>query len=360
MKYLFIIQGEGRGHLTQAMTMERLLRSRGHEVVEMLVGKSETRTLPTFFTEGVNAPVTYFESINFISASQDKRPDALKSVLFNIAISPKFIPSISLLRTHIKESGADVVVNFYELLGTIAYGLTLKKIPMVCIGHQFLFLHEDMRLPEFGYEGHLALNLFSRAIASGASKLLALSFRPMPDDGRIVVVPPLLRPEVLAYRDSPEFRDGDYILGYMLNAGFAEEVRAWHADHPTVPLHFFWDNADEAPVKVVDDTLSFYYLDDKEFLRQMAGCRAYASTAGFESICEAMYLGKPLMMVPSHIEQKCNAYDATRFCAAVESERFDLSVLLDFAESGRFHRDENFPAWARSAADVIVRELENL
>ena len=171
---------------------------------------------------------------------------------------------------------------------------------------------------------------------------------------------PLLRPEVLAYRNSPDFKDGDYILGYMLNAGFAEEVNSWHEAHPSVPLRFFWDNAAEAPVKVVDDTLSFYYLDDKEFLRQMAGCRAYASTAGFESICEAMYLGKPLMMVPSHIEQKCNAYDATRESAAIESDKFDLSVLLDFAEKGHFHRDEKFPDWALSAAEVIVNELETL
>ena len=146
----------------------------------------------------------------------------------------------------------------------------------------------------------------------------------------------------------------------MLNAGFAEEVNSWHEAHPSVPLRFFWDNAAEAPVKVVDDTLSFYYLDDKEFLRQMAGCRAYASTAGFESICEAMYLGKPLMMVPSHIEQKCNAYDATRESAAIESDKFDLSVLLDFAEKGHFHRDEKFPDWALSAAEMIVNELETL
>ena len=102
--------------------------------------------------------------MNFVSAASDKRPDALKSVLFNIAISPKFIPSISLIRTHIKESGADVIVNFYELLGTVAYKLTDEKIPMVCVGHQFLFLHKDMHIPEFGYEGHLGLNLFSRAI----------------------------------------------------------------------------------------------------------------------------------------------------------------------------------------------------
>lgn len=48
MKYLFIIQGEGRGHLTQAMTMEKLLVSRGHQVIGMLVGKSESRILPAF------------------------------------------------------------------------------------------------------------------------------------------------------------------------------------------------------------------------------------------------------------------------------------------------------------------------
>ena len=39
MKVLFIVQGEGRGHLTQAITLEEILRRNGHEVVEVLVGK---------------------------------------------------------------------------------------------------------------------------------------------------------------------------------------------------------------------------------------------------------------------------------------------------------------------------------
>ncbi len=360
MRYLFIIQGEGRGHLTQAMTMERLLTARGHEVVEMLVGKSESRSLPAFFTKGVKAPLTCFETINFVTATKDKKPDSLRTILFNIMVSPKFLPSISMIRSKMKDLGVDVIVNFYELFATIAHELSLTKIPMVSIGHQFLFLHEDMLFPEFGFEGHLALNLFSMAIARGSSKLLALSFRAMKHDKRhkIKVVPPLLRPEVLSIRNTSQFYKGDYILGYMLNAGFAEEVKAWHKSHPEVPLHFFWDNASEAPVKVVDKNLSFYYLDDKEFIRQMAGCRAYASTAGFESICEAMYLGKPLMMVPTHIEQKCNAYDATRYCAAVEAKEFDLGILLDFANNG-FHEDLNFPGWALSAEETIVNELEH-
>ena len=44
MKFLFIVQGEGRGHFTQAITLEEMLLRNGHEVVEVLVGKSSTRT----------------------------------------------------------------------------------------------------------------------------------------------------------------------------------------------------------------------------------------------------------------------------------------------------------------------------
>lgn len=55
----------------------------------------------------------------------------------------------------------------------------------------------------------------------------------------------------------------------------------------------------------------------------MAGCKAFATTAGFESVCEALYLQKPVLMVPVHIEQECNAFDATRAGAGIRSDRFD-------------------------------------
>ena len=49
MKYLFIVQGEGRGHMTQAISMRNILIGQGHEVVEILVGKSQLREIPRFF-----------------------------------------------------------------------------------------------------------------------------------------------------------------------------------------------------------------------------------------------------------------------------------------------------------------------
>ncbi len=51
MKVIFVIQGEGRGHLTQALALKQMLLHEGHEVVKVLVGKSKNRVIPEFFHE---------------------------------------------------------------------------------------------------------------------------------------------------------------------------------------------------------------------------------------------------------------------------------------------------------------------
>lgn len=356
MKFLFIVQGEGRGHLTQAITLENVLLRSGHEVVEILVGKSESRRLPGFFTRSVHAPVKQFVSPNFLPTPANKRVNITRSVLYNIAKVPEYLRSMHYINERIIKTGADMVINFYELLTGLTYFLYRPAVPQVCIGHQYLFLHKDFEMPEKHKIGMKLLNMFTRLTALGAKEHLALSFRSMKDDKskRIKVVPPLLRRDVFRQ----EVTNGDYIHGYMVNSGFSECLMRWHKEHPETPLRFFWDRWEETPVKKIDETLSFYQLDDVEFLRQMSGCKAYASTAGFESVCEAMYLGKPLMMVPAHIEQECNAYDAMKSSAGIVDDDFDLAKLLKFAET--YKPDTRFREWVNSAEYMIVNELESL
>ena len=107
MKYLFIVQGEGRGHLTQCIALEEILRNNGHEVVEILVGKSNARSLPEFFGRSVHAPVGRFESPNFLPTASNKRDNIMRSVAYNLAKVPTFwrsIRSTSIRLTHL--SGA--------------------------------------------------------------------------------------------------------------------------------------------------------------------------------------------------------------------------------------------------------------
>ena len=57
---------------------------------------------------------------------------------------------------------------------------------------------------------------------------------------KLYVVPPLLRPEVTKL--IPE--NYNYILGYMLNSGYAGDIEKWHRANPEIELHFFWDKKD--------------------------------------------------------------------------------------------------------------------
>lgn len=356
MKFLFIVQGEGRGHFTQAITLEDMLLRNGHEVVEVLVGKSSSRTLPGFFNRNIKAPVKRFLSPNFLPTAENKRFNLKKSLAFNLIRLPEYVRSMCYINERIKETEADMVINFYELLTGLTYSFFRPSVPYVCIGHQYLFLHNDFEFPRKSSMELAMLRFFTKLTSVSAEKRLALSFYEMgeDDENRVSVVPPLLRQEL----DSLEAKAGDYIHGYMLNAGFADSVKTFHEACPEVPLHFFWDKQDEEEVSKMDDTLSFHQIDDVKFLNYMAGCKAYASTAGFESICEAMYLGKPVIMVPAHIEQDCNAYDASRAGAGIVSDSFNLEALIDFSAS--YRPNNSFVSWARKSEQRMVAELERV
>ena len=94
MKFLFIVQGEGRGHFTQAITLEEMLLRNGHEVVEVLVGKSSTRTLPRFFNRSIHAPVKRFISPNFLPTADNKRANLTKSFAYNLLRLPEYLRSM--------------------------------------------------------------------------------------------------------------------------------------------------------------------------------------------------------------------------------------------------------------------------
>lgn len=353
MKILFVIQGEGRGHLTQALSLRQKLEKDGHELVGVLVGKSPTRVIPSFFSDKINAPVYPFESPNFLPTAKNKQVSMTKTIVYNVLRQHKYISGIRFINRMIKETEAEVVVNFYELLTGLTYLLYRPKAHMISIAHQYLFLHPDFQFPKKGKLNLASLRFFTRMTTIGATKILALSFRKMRElpNARIIVVPPLLRKEVFSVK--PE--SGDYLHGYLLNSGFAEEVKNWHENNPDVALHFFWDKKDVSKKEEIDDKLSFHQLDDELFLHYMAGAKAYATTAGFESVCEAMYLGKPVLMIPTHIEQTCNAYDAMLSGAGAVSDEFNLDALLKLSENHKPNVD--FQYWVKQADWLVLREF---
>jgi uncharacterized protein (TIGR00661 family) len=356
---MFVVQGEGRGHLTQAIALAALLRRHGHEVAEVMVGKNHNRTLPPFFTEKIGCTVSTFDSPSFDYGRAGKRGNMAKTLFTNTTPLnlDRWRKSIRHIVRRIGRVDPDVVVNFYEILLGVTSLIHRLRVPVVSIGHQFLVDHPDYAHRSRSDQGQLALRLNNMLCSLGTTKTLALSFYPLPDfyRDRMAVVPPLLRNELFDLK----ITDGGYLLGYVLNPAYADEVRDWHRKHRDVKLHLFWDKRDAPETLEVAPGLTFHRLDDRRFLEMMAGCSGYATTAGFESVCEAMWMGKPALMVPAHLEQEINAHDAAGIGAGVVSRDFDLSLLTQFIP--RYAVDtEKFRSWVASAEELFIRHLTTL
>ena len=356
MKVLFVVQGEGRGHLTQALSLSKILRDNGHEVVQILVGTNSNREIPSFFLEKTNTVVTAFASPGFMPGKSNKYIGHVRSTLYNVLRTPEYMASIAGIYHAICQQKPDLVINFYEILCGLTYMVFRPKVPEVCIGHQYLFLHPEFEMPAQHKISQKWLNGFTRCTAAGASAVLALSFRPYSEvpELRLKSIPPLLRQEIL---DTPRHH-GDYITGYVLNAGFSNDIITWHAKHKNVRMHWFWDKKDAPEETIVDENLIFSRINDEKFIQSLANCKAYATTGGFESVCEALYMGKPVLMVPAHIEQECNVCDAERQGAGIGSLAFNLDRLLQFARS--YNEDVEFRMWENLADQKIMSILEDV
>ena len=354
---LFIVQGEGRGHLTQALSLQSMLKDAGHSVSCVLIGLNERRQVPGFFLDKIGAPVTYFESPNF---AVDRNVQGIKiwpTIVQNLRKRGQFKKSLAIIKDALDTHQPDVIINFYEPLTGVFNFFHRPSIPTVCIGHQYMFHHPVYPFPPGKWPQKMGAKFFTRLTSYGAAKRLALSFYEAPDRPRISVMPPLLRKELF---DLPTDKEEDFFLIYLLNKGYADAVIAWHKKHPNFQLHCFWDNQDVEEVHHYDDTLTFHQLSDVKFLDKMAHCRGLICTAGFESICEAMYLGKSILAVPvkGHVEQYWNALDLMQYGGGIYDADFNIDRLFN-ADPIASDVTNTFRTWVDQAPERYIAEIED-
>lgn len=355
---VFIIQGEGRGHLTQALSLKSMLDDAGHTVSKVLIGLNERRQVPGFFLEKIGAPVSYFESPNF---AVDQNVQGIKiwpTVVQNLKKRRDFKKSLNELKEGVEEVQPDVIINFYEPLTGVFNFFHKHGVPTICIGHQYMFHHPVYPFPPGKWAQKRGAKFFTRLTSFGANQRLALSFYEAEDRTNLMVMPPLLRKELF---ELPKNKEEDFFLIYLLNKGYADAVIKWHEKHPEVQLHCFWDNQEVDEEHHYDDTLTFHQLSDVKFLDKMAHCKGLICTAGFESICEAMYLGKSILAVPvkGHAEQYWNALDLMKYGGGIYDAEFNIERLFK-ADPIDPEVTSTFREWVDRAPEMYINAIEKV
>jgi len=349
----FVVQGEGRGHMTQALALASHLRGAGHEVVRVLVGSSPYRSVPAYFTQGIGAPLETFPAPTQVPDRASRGVSVERTARDALRRLPGFFGAAR--RIHERTREADVVVNFLDLLGGASRAIFRTRSPAVAVSHNYVFLHPALAGAPGRAHARALVMAYTRATALRARRI-ALSFGPLEDRADLAIAPPLLRPGL----DALAPRDDGYLLAYALNSGYADLIAAWQRRRPGVTVHCYVDGG--AGALAAEPAVGFHAhaLDAEGFLRHLVGCRAYVGTAGFESICEAFHLGKPALVVPTEgqLEQSLNAWDAERAGAARAGSYDDLDAFWDAPRAPASERVEEFRRWVRRAPELVVAEVE--
>lgn len=352
----FVVQGEGRGHMTQALAVARFLRDAGHEVATVFVGTSPFRSLPDYFRREIDAPVQTFDAPTQVPDRAARGVSVGSTVVDAIRRLPRFIAAGS--RIHGATRRADVLVNFHDLVAGLSRVVFRTDVPAVAVAHNYLFLHPRLSGVPGPARIHRAVMGYTRATAVRARTRVALSYGPLPGPelARLVVSPPLLRPRL----DVAASRDDGYLLAYALNPGYGSVLALWHRRNPDVEIHCYLDGGVGALGTEPAEGFHVHSLDDDGFLNHLEGCRAYLGTAGFESICEAFYLGKPVLAVPTtgQHEQTLNAWDAERVGAAQIGAYDDLDGFWSAPPAPAAESVRRFRAWVARAPEVMVSAVE--
>lgn len=298
-------------------------------------------------------PVTTVPTIEFIYAHDRSvnLPATLGAGLLN---ARRHARSLKQLVAQVRACQPDLIINFFEPLTALYAATQRRRPPVLVVGHQFMFEHPDyIRVPGLRLQ-QAGMKWFVRLVSLGATRL-ALSFYEAPDlpAKKLIVCPPILRRQLFQLTPDPA---GKFALVYLLNHGYAEQIIRWHEAHPELELHCFYDKPGAPAEERRDATLTFHRLDGEKFLRLMAQCRYVVCTAGFESVSEGAYLGKPLFMVPveNHVEQQINAQDAVQCGLGITDKTFKLERLAELP--ARLENSE-FRRWVDRAESVLLRAM---
>ena len=323
---ILAVQSEGRGHMTQAIAVKDMLNKLNMEVCCVIVSSNNRREIPDFFKQKFDVPIVSLESPHFVTGTDNKAIRIGSTAWKNTFKIGSYYRSIKIIHKLISFHKADLIINFYEpLIGL--YRLFYKpSCKILSIAHQYVYLHPAFRFPAGNWLQRQALIQYSRLTSIKSDMILAISQYDLPrsKNKNLIVIPPLLRNELFGL----QAQDKNFILVYLVNSGYMSDILRWHKNNPGSKLHCFTDCKQVKVVYsgewIVDETLIFDSLNDKKF-DMMASCSGMATTAGFESVCEAMYLCKPLLVVPveGHFEQYCNARDTQQTGAGIHSGQFN-------------------------------------
>ncbi len=318
MKLLYGVVGEGMGHATRSrVVLEHLLRA-GHELQVVVSGRAFAFLRDRF---AQHARITVTEITGLHMTYEGNSLALARSVAENLGKAPTSL--LRNLATWLRmDFEADAVVSDFESWAFF-YGLNHLK-PVISIDNMQVIhrcehpdaITED---PQF----RLARAAVKAKLPGAHHYLVTTFFRPPLRKERTTLVPPILRPEILAARREP----GKHVLVYQ--TGTSNEVLIPELQRLPFEFRLYGMRRNEqcGNVRLCD-------FSESGFIEDLRTARAVVAGGGFSLMSEAVHLGVPMFAVPleGQYEQELNARYLAMLGYGGFAERFDADRIGAFLE----------------------------
>ncbi len=297
MRILYGVVGEGMGHATRSRVVLEHLLSAGHTVKVVVSGRAHRFLLDRL--EG--RPGVTVEEIHGLSLRYfDNRLDRSESLFENLKSAPRGIRKNVEVYRRVVENGfsPELVISDFESWAAF-YALN-HFLPVISIDNMQVInrcKHPKQVTGDGGFDFRLAKWAVKLKLPGAYHYLVSSFFFPKVRKKRTSLVPPILRPEILAAKREP----GSHVLVYQTAAN-----DALVATLQTLPYRFrvYGLGRDGSAGNVTVCAFS-----EAGFVEDLRTARAVIAGGGFSLMSEAVSLHVPMLSVPikKQYEQELNA-----------------------------------------------------
>jgi len=346
MRILYGVVGAGMGHATRSRVVVDHLVERGHEVV-VVASAGAYRMLLGHYARTDAVTVREIAGLSAVY-----RDNALCMGSTAVAFLDRALGRIATnIGAYLQIAGPfHAVISDFESWAAM-FGL-VHGIPVLSVDN-LQVLHRCAHDPEMTDGDCLSFRIARATVQAkvpGAHHYLVASFFPVPvRKARTTVVPPILRPEILAAAPEP----GANVVVYqsVWSERLVEALRA-------LPYPFV---AYGAGREGRDRNVTFRPFGEEAFVEDLRTARAVIAGGGFSLMSEAVHLGVPMLAMPleGQYEQELNARYLARLGYGAWTRSLDRDTVASFLAEVPRYRDA-LAGYLRQGNEILLASVDDL
>jgi uncharacterized protein (TIGR00661 family) len=320
-KIFLSMSGEGRGHATRVRALVEALAA-DHTVRVFAPGDAHAFLAPLYAETGVEV-----ERLPGLCFAYNGRQRLSYPATFGrlVRYLRELPATLDRLTAAFERERPDLAITDFE--PALPRAARRCGVPYLSVDHQhFLRTYDLSSLParlrwRAAYMGWIVGTFYSGQVETVVSSFY---FAPLRRGcRRVTQVGVLLRPEVRAARAEV----GGHLVAYWRK--FVDECVLQALEQTGLEVRVYGLGA-----RPPRGRMTFHPVSEKQFLADLAGCRALVCTAGNQLVGEALYLGKPVLALAetNNFEQEINGHflQASGAGVAMPMSRFTAGDLHGF------------------------------